>query len=202
MPGVRMSIPAGRGSNVQLEYFQLRSHGFTTTPADSVYWSVAYAKGDALETMYKLRMGRLSWNYLSMPFPAESGKFRLKTLWEVTAAELKTKTYAYKKSMTDSDGNYVEVTGEGSKTVVLPTLGLALESRISPRLRWEIRGSGMMYPRRSQIWNAEAYVGYRRNNLEFVAGAKGFGFKSSPRGEQYLRQRVLGGFVGVNLYLR
>ena len=200
-PGILIVIPAGRGGSIQLSYFQFRGVGNVTTTTDSAYWSVPYAKGDYLETSYKLRNAKVSWNYLTFPFPRTDGKFRFKTLWEAQFVEWKTKTYAPLKSTTDADGNYVEVTGEGSKTLVLPTLGAALEHKVSPSFRWEIKASGMGYPRRSALWDANAYIAYRRHSLEFVLGAKGLHVKTSARAEQYMKQTISGAYLGINWYL-
>ncbi|MCX6620278.1 MAG: hypothetical protein NTY38_04235, partial [Acidobacteria bacterium] len=90
-PGALIVIPAGKGGTVQLSYFQVRGAGNVTTPVASTLWSVDYAKGDYLETTYKMRTAKVSWNYLTLPFPATNGKFRLKTLWEVQFAEWKSK---------------------------------------------------------------------------------------------------------------
>lgn len=200
-PYIVAAIPAGKGGSVELSYFQTRTQGFQTNNVNSVFWSVAYANGDYLETAGRLRSAKASWNYLTYPFPATSGKFRLKTLWEIQFVDLKTRIYAPLKSTTDADGNYVEVTGLGSKTLVLPTLGLALEDRISPSFRWEVKASGMGYPGRSNIWDTNAYFAYRHHSWELVVGAKGFHFKTTPRAEQYLRQTISGGYFGINWYL-
>lgn len=200
-PYVLVAIPAGKGGSVQLSFFQTRGHGLHTNNADSVFWSVAYANGDLLETVYKLRNAKVSWNYLTYPFPASSGKFRLKTLWEVQFVDLKTRVFAPLKPTIDQDGNFVEVTGLGSKSLILPTLGLALEDRISPSLRWEIKASGMGYPGRSNIWDANAYLAYRHHSWELVVGAKGFHFRTTPKAEQYLQQTISGGYFGINWYL-
>jgi hypothetical protein len=200
-PGVLLVVPAGKGSTVQLSYFQARGAGSQTLTQDSAFWSVGYANGDYVQTSYKLRNAKVSWNYLTLPFPSTSGKFRLKTLWEVQFTDWRTKTFAPLKATTDANGNYVEVTGEGSKTVFLPTLGLALEHRVSPHFRWEVKASGMGYPHRSAIWDANAYVAYRRHSWELVVGAKGFHAKTSPRKEQILLQTLAGGYFGINWYL-
>ncbi len=200
-PYIVVAIPAGKGGSVQLSYFQTRGSGFVTNSVASNYWSVAYANGDYLETAYKLRSAKISWNYLTYPFPATSGKFRFKTLWEAQFVDLGTRVYAPLKATTDADGNYVEVTGLGSKTLVLPTFGLALEDKVSPSFRWEVKASGMAYPRRSAIWDADAYLAYRHHSWELVVGAKGFHFKTSPKGEQYLKQTISGGYFGINWYL-
>jgi len=51
-----------------------------------VLFSQAYAKGDKLSTSYKLSNYKISYEYLTWPYPVEGRHFRLKTLWQVSTS--------------------------------------------------------------------------------------------------------------------
>ena len=44
-------------------------------------------------------------------------------------------------------------------------------------------------------------LAYKVSRIELRGGFKGFYFKSSPKGDFYMRGRLVGGFVGIRLYL-
>jgi hypothetical protein len=85
----------------------------------------------------------------------------------------------------------------GSKTVILPTFGVGLEYHPTHHLRLEIKGSGFAIPHHSDIWDVQAAAVLRYGHFEVFLSEKGYHYKSSPQGDQYFTETLLGPFAGV-----
>lgn len=105
-PGAEIGIAAGLHNSLRLSYFSAKASGNTTTPTDLVLFTQAYSKGDYLSASYRLQDMKLSFDYLTWPFPVGSRKFRLKTLWQMQYVSIRSSFDAPVKSSTpDSSGN-------------------------------------------------------------------------------------------------
>jgi len=56
-------------------------------------------------------------------------------------------------------------------------------------------------PHHSAIADGEAALVYKVSRIELRGGFKGFYFKTTPKGDFYMRGRLVGGVVGIRLYL-
>lgn len=194
-PEVMLSIPAGREHTLRASYLRTQSSGNTTAARDLALFSVGYKQGDLLATRYRLEHAKLSWDYLSYTFAAS--QIRVKTLWELQYAAVKTTIDAPIRAATTTD----ETIAEGNKYVILPALGLGLEQAVGKRFRWEAKGSGFGLPKRSGIWNAEASAVLNLRRFEVLFGAKALWLKSSPKDDAFFRQTHWGPYVGLRWYL-
>jgi len=100
----------------------------------------------------------------------------------------------------DSAGNFIQTSGTGTKWFIWPSLGMGVEIMASKHFRFEARGSGFAIPHRSTIWDADAFFAYKTGQFEIDFGGKAFHFKTSPKGEEYLRATMPGAYVGIRWY--
>ena len=200
-PGAVISVPAGRNNTVRVSYFHVQGNGNTTANRNLTLFNVDYAPGDYLVSSYTLQNVKVSFDYLSFPYPADPNRFRLKTLWEVQYINIKNSIDApFKTVTTDASGNPISNTATGSRSIIYPTLGLAIEKAISSHVRFEGRASGFAFPHHAVIWDTEASAVYRAGRFEVSAGVKAYHFKTSPRNSQYLVATLPGAFIAVRYY--
>lgn len=193
-PEVMISFPAGREHTMRISYLRTQSSGDATAPRDLALFSVGYKQGDRLAARYRLEHAKASWDYLSYTFAAS--QIRVKTLWEVQYAAIKTTIDAPIRAATSTDA----VFAEGNKYVILPALGLGLEQAVGKRFRWEAKGSGFGLPKRSGIWNAEASAVVNMRRFELLVGAKALWIKTSPKDDSFFKQTHWGPYVGLRWY--
>jgi hypothetical protein len=174
-------------------------------PASAFYtfFSTSYLPRDQLLTRYMLRSAKISLDYLTYPGPPGGAKFRLKTLWQVQGVWFKTGIDApFKEVQTDYYGNPTSNTAIGTSYFIYPSVGIGIEHFVSRHFRWEAKGSGFGFPHHATIWDVEAKAAVRYGHFEFLAGYKGFGFKTSPARPEYAHATMSGPYVGVQLYHR
>ncbi len=66
-------------------------------------WTQDYTSGSLVSTNYKLQNGKISFEYLTWPFPVESRRFRLKTLWQVHYTGVRTEFGLPEAPIVDSE---------------------------------------------------------------------------------------------------
>lgn len=197
-PGAEIGLAAGLHNSLRISYFVAKASGDTTAPTDLTLFTQDYTQGDQLTTNYKLQDVKLSFEYLTWPFPVASRKFRLKTLWQMQYVAIRSIFDAPVKSSTpDSDGNLTSYQTLGSRSFFTPTLGLGVAEYASRNFRLEANASGFMIPHHNAIGDVDATISYRVGHIEARAGVKGFYFKTSPKSEYYLRGMMGGAFVGI-----
>jgi len=200
-PGGEIGIAAGLHNAIRLSYMFSKAAGTTTAPNDLVLFGQAYNKGDQLSTSYKLSNYKISYEYLTWPYPVESRHFRLKTLWQVQYITFRSSYDAPVRSNTpDSAGNLTSFETLGSKSYFSPTFGLGIHEYATRHFRFELNGSGFGIPKRFNIWDADASIAYRVGKIEIRGGARALHFHSSAKADYYFRGTLSGAFVGVRWY--
>jgi hypothetical protein len=200
-PGIDIGIAAGRHNSIHVSYFQSKQSGNTVAPNDLVIFSQAYNKGDILSTNSKLRDVKVSYDFLTWPYPVKASHFRFKTLWQVQYIDMKSIYDAPVRSGTpDSSGNYTSYATIGSKGFITPSLGVGVAEYASRNFRVEANLSGFALPHRSQIVDGDATMAYRIGRIEFRVGGKAFHFRSSPKQDYFYRANIGGAFVGIRWY--
>lgn len=194
--GVEMAIPAVKRNEVRVSFFRARASGNVTAPTDLILWGGNYSKGDYLSTNYLLQNVKISYEFVTWPFPIENHRFRLKTLYQFQYTHMSTGFDAPLKSTANGPN-----TASGNKTVYAPTLGLGVDYYVTPRFRLEANATGFAIPHRWTIWDADASMAYRVSRLEFRIGMKSFHFRSSPKSDYYLRGTFAGAFIGLRYFL-
>jgi len=200
-PGAVISLPAGRNNTLRFSYFRIQGEGNTTAPANLTLFNTDFSPGDYLVTTYTLQNVKISYDFLSYPYPANPARFRLKTLWEVQYTSIKNSIDApLKPVLTDASGNPISNTATGTRWMIYPSLGLAIEKALTAHFRVEAKASGFAFPHHATIYDAEASAVFRTGRYEVAVGAKAFHFKTSTQNSQYLVATFPGVFVAFRYY--
>jgi len=206
--GIEFGIALGLHNALRISGFKTSAAGdFTATQALTV-WGANYAAGNLVSTSYSLQDLKLSFEYLTWPYPVGSRRFRLKTLWQLQYVNVKTgfdepllPLYdSNGNPLVDANGNPISYATAGSRWFMLPTLGLGVSEYLSHHLRIEANASGFTIPHHSSIWDADFTVNVRVGHLEIGAGAKAFHFKTSTSGPYYLRGTLFAPAVQLRLF--
>jgi hypothetical protein len=206
---VEAGIPLGLHNSLSISYFQTRASGDFTTGANLSAWNQTYTPGTYVSTNYRIQDIKLSFAYLTWPYPVESRKFRLKTLWQVQYVNVRTVFDAPKLPLTDSsgnpligaDGNPLSYAAQGTRSIILPTLGLNWTQFVTRNVRFEANGSGFAIPRHSTLIDADASANIRiAPHLELRLGAKAFHFKTSSDYQFYIKNTMIAAFFGLRWY--
>ena len=196
--GVEIGIPAGRSNTIRISGFRIQGYSNSVLPKDAIIFSEQFVAGDFINGNYKLQAIKASWDYLSYSWHKPSTTIHLKTLWEAQYITTSMSADApFVPSSSDASGNVDTNTATGSKSVVLPTFGLAVGSSFGKYFRWDVRASGFGFPRRSDIADLSATIALRVSRIEVVAGERYFHFKTSPRSDMYVTDTMQGVYGGL-----
>jgi hypothetical protein len=199
--GADFGVAVGLHNTLRFTYFSEKRSGTTTAPTNLVIYTQTYTQGDVLSTNAKLTDFKLSYEYLTWPYPVEARHFRLKTLWQVQYVTFKSIFDAPIRSSTpDSSGNFTDYSTQGSKSFITPAFGLGFHEYATRNLHFEANVSGFWLPHRWQLLDSDASIGYRASHLELRIGAKGFLFRTSPKADFFYRGTLGGVFVGLRWY--
>ena len=196
--GAEISFPITRTGELHIEGFQSNGTGNQNLPRETTIYGTSYIKGDYLATQYKIRGGKLYLEDLLYPYKFPVSRFRLKSIWAVQFASIKSGIDAPLKTITtDSNGNTTQTLASGTGQVILPMIGLVAEYAVSPHVLFRVGGSGFGLPHKSSVWDAQATISYRHNKWEILGGGKALHVKTTPQKDEYVTAAVDGAFVGV-----
>lgn len=196
VPGAELNFAAGKHHALRISFFRANASGNLTAPTDLLLWNGTYTKGDYLSTNYRLQNVKISYEFLTWPYPIATRRFRLKTLWQFQYTNMKTAFDAPLKSTANGSNATT-----GSKNLYAPTFGLSPAYYVSRNFRLEANASGFAIPHRWTIWDTDASASYRIGKVEVRVGAKAFHFRTSPKADYYLRGTLAGAFVGLRYFL-
>lgn len=200
VPGIVLSLPGGGQHTFRMSYFRTRGQGNTFAANDTAIFGTGFAPGDYLNTNYTLQNAKISFDYLSWPFPVNFKSLRVKTFWELHYTGVKYAIDAPLRPTEDEDGNFINNFADGSHWFLYPAFGIGVEKMVSRRFRVEAKASGFALPNRPRLVDAEAFAAYRAGQYEFQFGAKAFHFRTSPREEQFMTGTLSGAYVGLRWY--
>jgi hypothetical protein len=207
--GAEVGIALGLHNSLTFSYLETRSAGDFTTPTNlAVAGGQAYAAGTLVSTDHNIQDIKLSFNYLTWPYPVESRKFRLKTLYQLQYVSAKAGFDAPLLPLVDANGNLLlDVNGNPisyaaseTKWFMLPTFGVSATEYITRNLRFEFSADGFGIPRHSLLYEAESTLNFRLSKFELRGGGKFFHFKTSPDQDFYLKGTLASIFVGIRWY--
>jgi len=188
--GIIATIPTTRENSLEFTYFVLKGQGNTLLPVTENFYGNDFAVGDTMASNWLARSMKLSWNFLTWPYPSNGAKFRVKTLWEVQYSEL--------SATFNAPADVNAILTNGSKQVVFPTLGLGAEYHPEKHLRLEVKASGFAIPHHADIWEAEASAVIRIGRVETLLGARAMHYKTSPQAsDEYISQSMYGPYIGI-----
>src|SRR5262245_21585542 len=206
--GAEVGLALGLHNSLRFSYFDMRATGEINAPTQLHLWEQTYDQGEVLTTDYRLQHGKLSFDYLTWPFPVESRRFRLKTLWQLQYTNIRTGFDAPKKPLVDNSGfplvdasgNPITYAGQGQRWFFGPEFGVGLAYYSGRHFRLEANGAGFAFPKRTSIWDADASANVRYGRFAVRFGAKGFHFKTSTNSDFFMRGTFYSGFAGIRWY--
>jgi hypothetical protein len=188
---------AGAHNMLRVTALKAQGVGSTNAPTDLVLWNKHYNAGDYITTAYRIRTVKVSFEYLTWPYPAKTSRFRLKSLWNVQWIDSRTGFDAPRNPITDSAGNALSYNAVGSKWIILPSIGLGMQEYISPNVSLEVNGAGFMLPHRANLWDADAAANIRLGHYEVRLGAKALHFRTSPNADFGMQGTIFGPFLSL-----
>ncbi len=207
--GGEVGIALGLHNMLRASYFQSRASGDYTAGSDTtVLGGQTYLAGTLVSTDYNVQNFKLSFDYLTWPYPVESRRFRLKTLWQIQYTSVKTTFNAPLLPLTDSNGNpLIDAAGNpisyastGSKWFITPTFGLSATEYFTRNIRFEASADGFTIPRHSTLYEGESTLNIRVSHFELRGGAKLFHYKTSTSQDFYIRGTMAAVFFGLRWY--
>jgi hypothetical protein len=193
--GAEVGIALGLHNALRASFFTTRASGNFTSSQDLTLWNQIYPAGTLISTDYKVSDFKLSFDYLTWPYPVESRTFRLKTLWQVQYVSVRSGFDAPKLQTTDANGNpLIDANGNpltymasGTRWYITPTFGLGATKYITHDVRFDAEASGFTIPHHTTTWDVDAYINFRLGHIEIGAGGRAFHFKTSTDGPFYMR---------------
>ena len=188
--GAEFGIALGLHNFLRVSGFETRAAGDFTAPTALELWGSGYNSGWLLSSDYELREVKLSFEYLTWPYPVESRKIRLRTLYQLHYVTVRSDFDAPTQPLYNSVGSpLLNASGEpitfqasGSKWFISPALGAGLAYYLSPRLRVEASGSGFFIPHHYTVGDSDISVNFRiLNQLEVGVGGRLFDYKTSTK---------------------
>lgn len=200
-PGGEFGVAAGLHNTLRFTYMFSKAAGTQTAANDLVAFGQTYYKGDQVATSYKFSNYKISYEYLTWPYPVENRHFRLKTLWQVQYITFKSHYDAPIKSSTpDANGTLTDYSAIGSKSFFTPTFGIGIHEYATRNFRFELNGSGFGVPHRFHLVDVDASIGYRVGKIEVRAGGRALKFRTSAKSDYYNYGTLGGAYVGVRWY--
>jgi len=206
----RLEVGAAVGlhNTLKFNFLYTRAAGDFTTPVSIETLGQVYNSGTYVSTNYRMESYRLSYEYLTWPYPVGSRKIRLKTLWQLQYTQINPQfdsPLGYFDSngniVLDTNGNPVNLSASRWKHIFSPQLGLAASYYPSRHFRVEVEGSGFGWPHHYSIWDADASLNYRvTSHFEVRAGERGFGFKTSTTSDYFVKVAWSAFYFGVRWY--
>ena len=197
-PGAELSLRLTSNDVLRVSVFQMHGNSTTTASQALDLFTTTIAAGDYLASTYTISAVKASFEDLLYPFPVRGRKLRFKSLWEVQAAKIYSRIDApFDTSLVASSGTGVFPSATGSKYVILPALGGAIQYAPTEKVYMEVRASGFGIPHHQDTLDAEGSIGYRIGQVQIVGGGKLYKFKTSPQGTEYFTGMVSGGYVGL-----
>jgi len=196
--GLDVNVAAGLHNSLNFSYFFAKKSGPVTAPTDLVVFGQTFSAGEPMTTNAKIADAKVSYEYLTWPYPVERRHFRLKTLWQVHYVSVRSYYDDPIKSATpDSAGNITSYAVLGSKSFFVPAFGLGVHEYVGRNIHLEADISGFAWPHRWQLVDGEATVSYRVGSFDIRAGGKYFHYRTSAEQDYYYRGTMAGVFVGV-----
>jgi hypothetical protein len=203
-----MIIPMPARADIRLSYWHFLGSGAQTLNVGALslvgatYFGVPYAQGNYLAPSYSFQQGEISYEYLSLPWPAEEHKFRLYTLFNIDYFNISTVINGPYLPTISTTGNEVTTIATGGKDIIFPSFGLKIEYPLAKSVRVEASVAAFGFPRHAGFWEADANASIHiTSKLEFVLGGRALYYKTSPQSDEYFHQTVIAPYAGLRYYL-
>jgi len=194
-PGLEITFPAGKYNRLDITVFQTQGNGNSVAPQNLTFNSINIPAGDYISSSFRIRMAKVTWNYLTWPDPPETAKFRIRTMWGFQ--------YTGVQTVIDAPYDYtLSSTPVFTHSIYYPSFGIGGEFVPSRHFYFEGQASGFAFPHRSVVWDAELKAVVRFWHVEIFAGDKAYHLKTSPKAEEYIVGTLSGPYAGIRLFVR
>jgi hypothetical protein len=202
---VDIGVAAGLHNVLRITAETAKASGSNTAPSNLVLWNRFYYAGNYITTAYRLRHVKISFDYLTWPYPVKSSRFRLRSLWQVHYIDAQTTFNAPRNAtsdangnpLVDASGNLIKYDASGTKWYFIPSVGLGAQEYFTKNISMEINASGFLLPHRTNVWDADAAANIRIGHYEVRLGAKAFHFHTSPNQDFSMKASLFGPFIGL-----
>jgi len=190
-PEAELAIRVTKEDVIRVTAFETTGKSTSVNAAALDLFGTAFPAENFITDQYRVESAKASFEDLLYPF-GRTSKLRFKTLWEIQA----TKTTANAdEPFTATNGTFPTVSG--SRFMVLPAFGAALQYAASSKLHLEARASGFGIPHRAETADVEGSLAYRVSHVEVVLGGKLYDWKTSPQNAEYFHGMLAGAFLGL-----
>ncbi len=200
-PDIEIGIAITRHDTMRISYFTSSATSGGPLTQDTQVWTEIYPKGTWVNMNYKIRNARFTYEYLTWPYPVKKSAFRLKTLWAIQYTNVRTGFDApYTAPTTDSSGNYITYNTTGINAFWSPVVGANSQYWLSKAIRLDATAEGFAFPHHWGSWELNGAVSVRAGRYELQMGVRDYHFRTSPRGDYWIRGTMFGPFVKLRLF--
>ena len=195
VPQFEFSIPVTRTGTLYVELQRYHGWADQTLGRDTFVDSFSFVNGDSMHSTYHVLASRIYLDDLLFPHKFPVARLRFKSIWGLRYLSVSDSVDSASEDATAGvpDSSFQI----GSHYILYPEFGAAMEYAVAPHVLFRVDGAGFGFPHHSDIGEASATLSVRRNNLEFLMGAKMLHFKTSPQKDEYDQATFVTPFIGL-----
>ncbi len=195
IPQFEASIPVTRTGTLYVEFQRYHGDADQTLGRDTFVDGFSFVSGDSMHSTYHIITARIYLDDLLFPHKFPVSRLRFKSIWGLRYISLTdTVDSASEDAQAGLAGSSFQI---GTNYILFPEFGAAVEYAVAPHVLFRVDGAGFAIPHHSDIGEASATLSVRKNNLEFLMGAKLLHFKTCPQKEEYEDATFVTPFVGL-----
>jgi hypothetical protein len=195
IPEFEAGIPITRTGMLYVEFDRYHGWANQTLTRPTYVDTFSFNTGDVVSSTYHIITGRIYLDDLMFPHKFPVARLRFKSIWGVRYISVTdTVDSPTEDAAAGLGGSSFQL---GTNNIFLPEFGAAMEYAVAPHVLFRVDGAGFGIPHRSDIGEASATLSVRKNNLEFLMGAKMLHFKTSPQKAEYEEGTFVTPFVGL-----
>jgi len=195
IPEFEAGLPITRTGMLYVEFDRYHGWANQTLTAPTFVDTYSFNTGDVVSSAYHIISMRIYLDDLMFPHKFPVSRLRFKSIWGLRYISVTdTVDSPTEDAVAGLGGASFEI---GTNYILFPEFGAAMEYAIAPHVLFRVDGAGFGFPHHSDIGETSATLSVRKNNLEFLMGAKFLHFKTSPQKEEYEDATFLTPFVGL-----
>ena len=195
IPEFEAGIPITRTGMLYVEFDRFHGSADQTLTRPSFIDTYSFNTGDYISSAYHVITARIYLDDLLFPHKFPVARLRFKSIWGVRYISwTDTVDSPTEDAVAGLPGSSFEI---GTNYIFFPEFGAAMEYALTPHVLFRVDGAGFGIPHRSDIGESSATLSVRKNNLEFLMGAKLLHFKTTPQKEEYQEATFFTPFVGL-----
>jgi hypothetical protein len=195
IPEFEAGIPVTRTGMLYVEFDRYHGWANQTLTRPSFVDTFSFNTGDVISSTYHIITARIYLDDLMFPHKFPVARLRFKSIWGLRYISVTdTVDSPTEDAVAGLGGSSFQL---GTNYILFPEFGAAMEYAVAPHVLFRVDGAGFGVPHHSDIGEASATLSVRKNNLEFLMGAKMLHFKTSPQKDEYEDATFFTPFVGL-----